>query len=61
MAVIKYAIAIYILGCVFLMPVYLAAVNGREKYDRLRVRCGVMLFGWSFIGWLVALILASKK
>jgi Mn2+/Fe2+ NRAMP family transporter len=61
LAVIKYAIAISVLVCVFLTPVYLAAVNEREKLDRMRVRCGVMLFGWSIIGWLVSLVIASKK
>lgn len=60
-SVIKYAVAIALVVCIVLAPAYLAAVNGREKYDKLRVRCGVLLLGWSVIGWLFALFLASKK
>jgi hypothetical protein len=61
LAVIKYAIAVSILIAIALTPAYLAAMNDREKLDKMRVRCGVMLFGWSVVGWLVALIIASKK
>ena len=61
LAIIKYAIAISILIAIALTPAYLAAMNDREKLDKMRVRCGSMLFGWSIIGWLVALIVASKK
>ena len=59
--IVKYAVAISVLICIILTPAYLAMVNDREKLDKMRVRCGVMLFGWSIIGWLVALIIASKK
>ena len=59
--IVKYAIAITVFVCSVLAPAYLAAVNGREKYDKMRVRCGVLLFGWSILGWIFSLFLATKK
>ena len=59
--IVKYAIAITVFVCIVLAPAYLAAVNGREKYDKMRVRCGVLLFGWSILGWIFSLFLATKK
>lgn len=51
--------------CVFLAivlaPAYLAAVNGSAKYNRMRVRVGSWLFGMSFIGWIFALFVSTKK
>lgn len=61
LSLVKYAVAIYMLICIFLAPAYLAAINDCEKYDKMRVRCGIFLFGWTFVGWIVALIIASKK
>ena len=59
--IVKYAIAITVFVCIVLAPAYLAAVNEREKYDKMRVRCGVLLFGWSILGWIFSLFLATKK
>jgi len=59
--VAKYAIAAFIFICVLLTPAYLAAVNDRDKTDRMRTRCGSWLLGWSFIGWFIALFISSKK
>ncbi|MBO7644980.1 MAG: hypothetical protein J6S57_01585 [Alphaproteobacteria bacterium] len=61
LAIVKYAAAIILLICIILAPAYLAAVNECEKYDKMRVRCGVLLLGWTIIGWLFALFLSSKK
>jgi len=61
LTIVKYAVAIFILICIFLAPAYLAAINNREKYDKMRIRCGMFLFSWSFVGWLFALFLSSKK
>lgn len=53
------------LGCIFifivLVPVLLACANDRSKYDMMRTRVGSWLFGWSFLGWLFALFVSSKK
>ena len=61
LAIIKYAVAIFLVVCIVLAPAYLAAANGRDKYDKMRVKSGVYLFCWSIVGWFVALFLASKK
>jgi len=60
-AILKYALAICILVCIVIAPAYLAAANGRDKYDKMLTRCGSLLFSWSFVGWIVALFIASKK
>ena len=59
--VIKYIVAISLMICIVLAPAYLAAANGKSKFDSMRVRCGSWLFGWSFIGWIFALFISTKK
>ncbi len=59
--VLKYIIAAIIFVGIVLIPAYLAAANGRSKYDSMRARMGSLMFGWSFLGWLFALFIASKK
>jgi len=59
--VLKYIAAIIIFACIVLTPAYLASANGRSKYDKMRVRMGSLMFGWSFIGWLFALFISAKK
>lgn len=59
--IIKYIALVCIFVCIVLAPVYLAVANGCSKYDSMRTRCGSWLFGWSFIGWLFALFVSTKK
>jgi hypothetical protein len=59
--ILKYVGATIVLICLLLAPAYLAAASGKEKYDCMRARVGSWLFGWSFIGYLFALFVASKK
>lgn len=59
--IVKYAVVIGIVVCLFLTPAYLAAVNDSAKYDRMRVRVGSWFFGWTFIGWFFALFVSTKK
>ena len=59
--VLKYVVVIAIFIAIVLTPAYLAAANGRSKYDTMRTRMGSMMFGWSFIGWLFALFISAKK
>ncbi|MBR6009923.1 MAG: hypothetical protein IKP35_00690 [Alphaproteobacteria bacterium] len=59
--IIKRIVAVGVLICIILTPTYLAVVNGREKYDAMRVRFGSWIFGWSIIGWLFALFISAKK
>ncbi|MFQ6695707.1 MAG: superinfection immunity protein [Alphaproteobacteria bacterium] len=42
-------------------PTYLAIINNSSKYDRMRVRVGSWMFGWTFVGWLFALFVSAKK
>ena len=61
LTVIKSVCTIVILICIILTPAYLACANNRSKYDRMRIRCGSWMFGWSFVGWLFALFISAKK
>ncbi len=59
--VIKYVAVVGIFICLVLTPAYLAAANGKAKYDCMRSRVGSWLFGWTFIGWIFALFVSAKK
>lgn len=59
--VLKYAVAIFVFICLIMTPVYLSVVNDSSKYDRMRVRAGSWFFGWTFVGWLFALFVSTKK
>ena len=59
--IVKHIVAIVVLACIVLAPAYLAAINGRDKQQTYRIRCASWLFGWSIIGWIIALFMASKK
>jgi len=59
--ILKYAILVGLFIAILLTPAFLANANGKSKYDNMRVRVGSFLFGWSFIGWIFALFISSKK
>ncbi len=59
--VLKYVAIVTIFVCIVLTPAYLASANNRSKFDKMRVRTGSILFGWSFVGWLFALFISAKK
>ena len=59
--ILKYVGVIFIMVCLIFTPAYLAVINDSSKYDRMRVRTGSWLFGWTFIGWFFALFVSSKK
>jgi hypothetical protein len=58
---LKYIVLVAIFMGIVLMPAYLAAANDRSKFDRMRIRMGSLMFGWSFIGWFFALFISAKK
>ena len=58
---IKYIVVIGVLLCIFFTPAYLAAANGKTTYKTFLVRFASWLFNWSFVGWFVALFMASSK
>ena len=59
--ILKYAAVIFIFVCLIMTPAYLAIINDSSKYDRMRVRVGSWMFGWTFVGWLFALFVSAKK
>ena len=59
--ILKYAAVIFIFVCLVMTPAYLAIINDSSKYDRMRVRVGSWMFGWTFVGWLFALFVSAKK
>lgn len=59
--ILKYIVIIGIFICIMLAPAYLSCANDSKPYDKMRIRCGSWLFGWSFIGWIFALFLSAKK
>ena len=59
--IIKYVAATIVLVSIILAPAYLAAKNGKCKIDAMRIRVASWVFGWTGIGWLLALFWAVKK
>ncbi len=58
---IKYAAAVAILIVIFLAPAWLARQTKKGKFDMGVVRIASWLFGWTGVGWLVALYWAVRK
>ncbi|MCQ2581650.1 MAG: hypothetical protein MJ170_01560 [Alphaproteobacteria bacterium] len=61
MTFIKYIAAAYILLAIFLAPVWLARQTKVNKTIMCLTRIFNWLFGWTGIGWLLGLFMASKK
>ena len=59
--IIKYIVAVIALVAIILAPAYLAAKNDKGKADAMRIRVASWVFGWTGIGWLLALFWAVKK
>ncbi len=59
--ILKYAVCGAIVIGIMLAPAWLARQNGKDKYANLMIRTASWLFGWTGIGWLVALFWAVKK
>ena len=59
--IIKYTLAVLLTISVFMAPAWVARQNGKGKPDMHAVRLGSWIFGWSIIGWLWALFLATRK
>ncbi|MBP5485706.1 MAG: superinfection immunity protein [Alphaproteobacteria bacterium] len=59
--IVKYIVAIITLVVIVLTPAYLAAKNEKDKLSQLRIRAASWLFGWTGIGWLLALFWAVRK
>ena len=58
---VKYIVAAMVLVLIILAPSYLAAQTKKDKYSAMRIRVASWLFGWTGVGWLLALIWATKK
>ena len=59
--IVKYVVAATVFIVITLAPAYLAAKNGKDKFMALRIRVASWVFGWTGIGWLLALFWAVKK
>lgn len=57
----KYALAILVIIVIALAPAWLAQQTKKGKNDNGLVRIYSWLFGWTGIGWLIALFIAIKK
>jgi hypothetical protein len=58
---IKYAFGAAIVWGVYMFPAYLARQNGIDGLNMANIRIASWLFGWTVVGWLVALWWAAKK
>lgn len=58
---IKYIVAGMLCVGIVLAPAYLAAKTGKGKVDAMRIRLASWVFGWTIIGWFLALFWAVKK
>jgi hypothetical protein len=43
---------------VLIMPLHFAGLNKKSKDDMVYIRIAGLAFGWTVVGWLVAMILA---
>ena len=59
--IIKYVAATVLLVAIIMAPAYLAAQYKKGNIDAMRIRVASWVFGWTGIGWLLALIWAIKK
>lgn len=57
----KYIIAGAIIFVIAMAPVWLARQTKKDKQKMVWVRFYCWLFGWTGIGWLIALIIAVRK
>ncbi len=58
---LKYILAISIIIVIFMAPAWLAKQTKKDKNTNGFVRLASWVFGWTIVGWLVALYLAAKK
>ncbi|MDR0741831.1 MAG: superinfection immunity protein [Rickettsiales bacterium] len=61
MLILKYAAGAAIIVGIFLAPAWLARINGKAKYDMMVIRMASWAFGWTGIGWLLALFWSVRK
>ena len=59
--IVKYVVAAVVLGIIILAPAYIAAQTKKDKADAMRIRVASWIFGWTGVGWLLALFWAVKK
>ena len=59
--IIKYIAATVVLVAIIIAPAYLAAQAKKPKADAMRIRVASWVFGWTGVGWLLALFWAIKK
>jgi len=55
----KYIIAACVMICIFFAPAWLAEKNKKDATTAVRVRAASWLFGWTVIGYVYGLYLAT--
>ena len=59
--IVKYVAAICVLVAIIMAPAYLAVQTKKDKVAAMRIRLASWIFGWTIIGWFLALFWAIKK
>ena len=57
----KYAVAGGCVLCVWMFPAWLARQNKKPEYQMGLVRFASFMFGWTGVGWVIALYWAARK
>jgi hypothetical protein len=57
----KHIAYIALLIGVIMTPAWIARQNEKKPLDMARIRVASWVFGWSVIGWIWALIVATRK
>lgn len=50
---------VFVLTCIYFIPSIVA--KQREHYDTWTIFIANLFLGWTFLGWVIALIWATKK
>ena len=58
---IKYTLGAIIFFAILMAPAWVARQCDKDKTKMTRVRAGSWLFGWSIIGWFIALFIGIRK
>jgi hypothetical protein len=61
LAGLKHAVCAGAIACIAFAPAWLAEKNNKDNLVVVRVRASAWIFGWTIIGYFVALYIAAKK
>ncbi|MDR1026804.1 MAG: superinfection immunity protein [Rickettsiales bacterium] len=61
MHTLRLLLCIAVFAGLFILPVHLAGLAKKEAYEMCRVRVWNLCFGWTIVGYFVALYFAVQK